>query len=1476
VEELESRLAPSASAVSANVAVTTDPGVQQMPSIAADPADPRHLVVAYMDYSLLKTGYAGIGVAVSHDGGATWQHTSVPLPAGFDQGAGAPVAHFDGQGHVFVSFMAATFLGDKPPIIDPPGGPLRAMGFRANNGIFVARSDDGGLTWDQPMAVVSHLYDGQHEVYFEIKPDLAIDTFPALPDGSPNPRYGSLYEVWSRYYATGQFPGEPHSIGGSDIMFAVSRDEGQTWQLQMQPQQGTGVPVSVITGAGGNTGTDQTEDGVGHQNFSHVTVGPEGDIYVSHFDGALFTVNHSADGGASFSLPNPTTSAGYAFGYPNTVGPNGTVANDNFRTQNQRAIAADPKRPGTVYAAEANIITDGAGNILDSGDIVFARSTDYGVTWTTTFEVGGQRAKVLNDDNGGRRTTGLPSDVVDGQAMPRLVTDAQGDVAVIWYDTRRDPGQQLLDVFGTVSTDGGRTFSPNFRITDQSFDPNAGTFTDATGGVDYYLGDALGLTIADGTAYASWTDARNRNQDIYFASYPINPVPPPLTDRFQPNNTPATATDLGRVVRKDLYKLAPTAAGVESWFRVQAVATGPLTVSAAPSDPLEGLRLELFDATGTTPLATGTAVLDAHGQVDGQILNFPGHSGQTYLVHVFAVVDTFLVRAPASYTLSLQSLTADLGTQVYGAEAGSLASGDQAYYALTAAASGSLEVTLTPGASTHGHLHLELFDPATLSALATGQGVGTAQSASLAVTQGQKVYLHVFGDAGAAGDFILQFTNLDQFATPDNKTLFFPTGGNPCQVLMADLNRDGKPDLVVDYGDQNIVRVLLGNGDGTFQAPREYDVGVFGAGNPSILFGLPDFKREMVIADFNGDGIPDIAVLNYQSNDISLLLGRGDGTFALQRRINAPARPFAIAAGDLTGNGIMDLVVVGSGAGPAQQGWVLLGRGDATFLPPVPFAIPYDPGFPTSTIKLADLNHDGKLDLVYEGFLTWVLLGNGDGTFQAATRLGAIGGQQGGVVVTDLNGDGNLDIVETDPNGNPGSVGYFAGNRDGTFQQSPYFPSGEWPVALGVADLGSQVTLPDGTTALGPPDSIPDVIVANNGPPEIVILPGLVDDKGQFAGFGGPFRLTAAQAPLDLQIADVNGDGVPDVVVAETGGVLIYYGKQPNIPPNTTPQTARGLGTVGDEIEPAQTIVPGHQASYFALAAPTNPGGGAGDVALDFSGGFQAQGGAGLGMELRDARGRLLASGERFIVGVPQGAALLLHVFGVSGGTGAYTLDISGLFPGDAVIAVSAARAERLSMRPTAPQVPAEGGGGAAAAAGATATGPGVVTAAAVGVSLSVTPTAPQVLAESGGGAAATGPGVVTAAAVGVSLSRHGSSAVAPPPIERVIEAVSDLVGRVFPGLGPAVGRWLRLLFSARGGRAAVDPPAAGMEAGGQRVAVEAAPRPPQDIVAPGPPPAAGGGWSWAALLGLAGGYLLNGGRAARDRRRRPGRAEAR
>ena len=142
----------------------------------------------------------------------------------------------------------------------------------------------------------------------------------------------------------------------------------------------------------------------------------------------------------------------------------------------------------------------------------------------------------------------------------------------------------------------------------------------------------------NGTAYAAWTDTRNGNQDIYFSRFSISPPPPAANDRFESNDTPATATDLGRIVVRDVPNLA-IAPGDEDWFQVQTAATGNLTITATHVlTPGNNVRLELFDNSGTTLLATGTAIHELNGNdyrdEIGQTIVFPSPLGQTYLVHV--------------------------------------------------------------------------------------------------------------------------------------------------------------------------------------------------------------------------------------------------------------------------------------------------------------------------------------------------------------------------------------------------------------------------------------------------------------------------------------------------------------------------------------------------------------------------------------------------------------------------------------------------------------------------------------------------------------------------------------------------------------------------------------------------------------------------------------------------------------------------
>jgi hypothetical protein len=525
----------------------------------------------------------------------------------------------------------------------------------------------------------------------------------------------------------------------------------------------------------------------------------------------------------------------------------------------------------------------------------------------------------------------------------------------------------------------------------------------------------------------------------------------------------------------------------------------------------------------------------------------------------------------------------------------------------------------------------------------------------------------VAGATGSHGDFTLEFTNRDQFTTTQNTSLLIPAGRGPSEEAVADFNGDGKPDLVVSDALSNSVSVLLNNGDGTFQAPRQFAVGAHS--KPAGAQNLPRLGQAVAVADVNRDGIPDVVVTNYASNDVSVLLGRGDGTFAPQRRFDATVGPFALAVGDVNGDGIPDLVVVGS-TGSHGKIAVLRGRGNGTFLHPLLSDNPLTDENPQASVQIADLNGDGRLDLLLASWAdpdTHVLLGQGDGTFQAGPNIPV---PASALAVADLNKDGIPDVVEADLNQ---TVSYELGRGDGTFQAAQQYTTGQAPYGVAVADFGSAAKQADGTVTLGPPDGIPDLLVSASGvpgtvlmgPPQILFYPGKVDAMGKFAGFGTPIVLASPQTPIDIKVADFNGDGSLDAAVVEQAGARLIYGQKP-VSPLLTSGGDPNLGTVVHVIEPTLTIVPGNESVLYTLKVPTEAAHGAGDEVLDFSGDFQATSGAGISMELRDAGGNLLGAGERFRVKAAQGATLTLHVFGVPGaggvlGAGAYTLDIDVL-----------------------------------------------------------------------------------------------------------------------------------------------------------------------------------------------------------------------
>ena len=424
------------------------------------------------------------------------------------------------------------------------------------------------------------------------------------------------------------------------------------------------------------------------------------------------------------------------------------------------------------------------------------------------------------------------------------------------------------------------------------------------------------------------------------------------------------------------------------------------------------------------------------------------------------------------------------------------------------------------------------------------------------------------------------------------KTTAITTGGSPDSLAVGDFNGDGNTDVAVTVSlpqvGQRAVAVLLGNGDGTFQAGVNYDSGS-GAEN-------------VIVADFNGDGKLDIAVTDSNLNAISVLLGNGDGTF--HAPVNTPATfapgpisaadfnrdgrvdvllasatqvdqnvyvlpgngngtfgtPVAtklldsvvsVSAGDLNGDGLPDVVAVTRDSGLVA----CLGNGDGTFRAGTPFGLSPGSQFGAQAPIIADLNGDGNGDLAApDGIGVNVAFGNGDGTFQVASTL-STPTPPNIALTSDINGDGKIDVVLL----GGGGTGYamaLLGNGDGTFQApiiSPSFATGydrlPGPAVLG--DLKGDGNLDDLVVRLNIPGlSYIGVMIGN--------ADGTFQPLVQYSVSGG--------APA---IGDFTGDGIPDIITADTSGNLYLlkgngdgtFGFPTTIPTN---MTDLGLLAVGD------------------------------------------------------------------------------------------------------------------------------------------------------------------------------------------------------------------------------------------------------------------------------------------------------------------------
>ncbi len=361
--------------------------------------------------------------------------------------------------------------------------------------------------------------------------------------------------------------------------------------------------------------------------------------------------------------------------------------------------------------------------------------------------------------------------------------------------------------------------------------------------------------------------------------------------------------------------------------------------------------------------------------------------------------------------------------------------------------------------------------------------------------------------------FVLAF-QLPAQVTFAPATNYLP-GGTPTAVVTADMNGDGKVDLICNSAN-NIVSVLTNDGSGGFVVAGTY------AQPPT---------RSITAADINGDGKPDLICADFYLGTITVSTNDGIGGLVVAGNYAVGNTPYSVAAADVNGDGKVDLVDVNFNDNTLS---VLTNTGTGNFVTAGTYAVGVQP----SMVTTADVNGDGKADLIsanWGGGTLSVLTNDGSGGFVTASTYG-VGAGPIWVAAADVNGDGKVDLISADFYSNTMTV--LTNNGNGGFLTASHYAVGSGPFSIAAADVNG--------------DGKVDLICANSGDGTLSVLTN--DGSGGFAAAG---TLAVGSGPEWLAAADLNGDGKVDLVSANINGsgLSVLLNKTAVLPVGTVPTT---------------------------------------------------------------------------------------------------------------------------------------------------------------------------------------------------------------------------------------------------------------------------------------------------------------------------------